>query len=145
MTWKGLPGDGRIKDLERKEYTDVGAHHSEIQSTILRAARFYSQLAEPSRTNLTPSKLLVRLQKVDLGQELEEPAESADTAAANPKNLLNDETFKLQHVFLDIPWKQNDNPASYALTITNKNGFDVWLYVYLFDVQGMTIGAFLCS
>jgi len=142
MTWKGLLDDTRIRNLGRKGYPDIEADLNDIQPTILRAARFYSQLAEPSGTHLAPSKLLVLLHKVELGQELEALTESADTEQAKPENLLNDQNFKTQHVFLDIPWKPEDNPASYTLTIINKNTFDVWLYVYLFDVQGLTIGAF---
>jgi len=138
VTWKGLPDGERIRNLERN-VADIEEELSGFQPTILRAARFYSQLAEPSPTYLTPTKLLVRLQKVELGQESHGWADAEET---NPKNLLDDEEFKPRHVFLSNPWKPEDNPASYTLTITNKHTYNVWLYVYLFDVEGFAIGAF---
>jgi len=138
ITWKGLPDGQRIRNLERN-FADIEEELSGFQPTILRAARFYSQLAEPSPTYLAPTKLLVRLQKVELGQE---PPGSVDAEEKNPQNLLDDEKFKPQHVFLNSPWKPEDNPASYTLTITNKHTYDVWLYVYLFDLEGFAIGAF---
>lgn len=157
MTWKGLQDDEHIRGLERR-FPDV--QEADIQPMILRAARFYSQLAEPSPISLSPTKVFVRLQKVEIGHSLGPSLESqlepeqgvitlitplaADVAneEANRKNLLNDKYFTHKHVFLHSPWKAEDNPASYALTIINKNGFDVWLYVYLFDTEGLTIGAF---
>ena len=142
MTWMGLENDKDIRVLGRK-YVD--AEDLDASRTILCAARFWSQLAEPSPTSLAPTKMLVRLQRVQIGQELDSPEEApvelADTERTKHMTLLTDDKYT-PDVFLESPWTSGDDPSSYALTITNKNDFNVWLYVYLFDLEDFTIGAF---
>lgn len=126
LRWNGLDDDPRPGASSVKSFFDDD--RSSIQSAIVRAARFRSQLMAPSPEYASLTEGLgVKFQEVDTALK-----------EASSGNLLNSEAFGNARIELEFKPRTG---KSYCCTIINSNPFPVWPHIVFYNPDDFTIRA----